>query len=347
MSSQKATIQGFTRVVISPFRKIILKSQELKRRRPHRSFKKTDTTTARRDLKLPSYWLFTKSVWKIIWNNKRFYLKFFLLFCVFSVALLGILNQDTYINFRDQLNKAEDNGTANFGLLKYATLAISAVTSSSGASISDGQKVVGILMFIVGWLMLVWALRMILAGYRIRLRDALYSAGAPLMSTLAVFCVAILQLIPLAVCFIVYNALTNVGIINSGIAIENMAFWFVIVLTAVLTLYWWTSTFVALIITTTPPCMYPGEALRLAGDIVVGRRLKILLRLLYMLWPILIIWILVLIPATILDNTLQVNWLPLIPLTVLLLTSLTIIWIATYIYLLYRRIVDSDNKLAL
>lgn len=328
--------------LLSPFRKMRGKAQEFLKRRPHRSFKKTDSREVKNDLRLPGYVVFANSVWKTIWRDKKFYLKFFLLFCGFAVVLLGVLNQETYTTFRDQLNRAEDSSETHFGALKYITLAVSAVTSSPSANISDGQTVVGVLMFLVGWLMLVWALRQILAGHKIKLRDALYSSGTSLVSTLAVLAVAILQLIPLALCFIVYSALTDVGIINSGVAIENMAFWFAAALVVALTLYWWTATFIALVIVTLPG-MYPGEALRMAGDIVVGRRLKILFRLFYMAWPILLLWAAILIPATILDNVVQVNWLPLVPFTVLLLTSLTMVWVATYIYLLYRGIVEGDS----
>lgn len=329
--------------LLSPFRKMCGKNKEFLRRRPHRSFRKTDGREVSRDLRLPGYVAFSSSVWRTIWQNKRFYFKFFLLFVGFAVVLLGVLNQETYTNFRDQLNKIEDSGTANLGVLKYITLAISAVTAGSELNISDGQKVVGVLMFLVGWLMIVWALRQILAGRsKIRLRDALYNSGTSLVSTLAVLAVAVLQLIPLAVCFIIYDALTGVGIINGGIAIENMAFWFVVALVVALTLYWWASTFIALIIVTLPG-MYPSEALRMAGDIVVGRRLKILFRLLFMALPMLVVWILILIPATILDNVIQINWLPLVPFVVLLLTSLTIVWVATYVYSLYRGIVENEK----
>ncbi|MCL1929840.1 hypothetical protein FWF93_01760 [Candidatus Saccharibacteria bacterium] len=326
--------------LLSPFRKSRGKIKDFLKRRPHRSFKKTSRREARVNLKLPGYTAFLFSVWKTIWQNKKFYLKFFLLFCGFAVVLLGVLNQESYTNFRDQLNQAEGSGSTNFGALKYVTLAVSAITSNTGLSISDGQKVVGVLMFIIGWLMIVWALRQILVGRKVRLRDALYSSGSSLVSTLAVLAVAVLQLIPLALCFVIYNALTGVGIINSGIAIENMAFWFAAALVATLTLYWWTSTFMALIIVTLPG-MYPGKALRMAGDMVAGRRLQILFRLLHMAWPMLLVWVAVLVPATILDNVIQINWLPLVPFTVLLMMGLTIVWATTYVYLLYREVVEN------
>jgi hypothetical protein len=330
----------------SPFRKMRAKNEAFLARRPHRSFKKTDSREVKRRLKLPGYFAFSSQVWRTIWQNKRFYLKFFLLFLVFSIVLLGVLNQETYTNFRSQLNEAESSGSTNFGVLKYVTLAVSAVTSSSSGSVSEGQTVVGVLMFIIGWLMLVWALRQFLAKQRrVRLRDALYSSGTSLVSTLFVLGVAVLQLIPLALCFIIYNALSGVGLINAGIAIENMIFWAILALVVALTLYWWTSTFIALVIVTLPG-MYPGEALRMAGDIVVGRRLRILYRLLYMMCPVLLAWIVVLLPVVILDNIIQVNWLPLVPMAVLLLTTLTIIWVATYIYLLYRKLVEDDAKTA-
>jgi hypothetical protein len=329
--------------VASPFKKMLWKSRAFRKRRPHRTFRKTDRIVKNRSLKLPGYIAFANSVWAIIWKNRRFFIKFFLLFCVFSVVLLGVLNQESYVKMRDSINSAEESSTTDLGVMKYLTLAISAVTSSSGSTVSEGQQVIGVIMFLFGWLMLVWALRHILAGNKPRLRDALYGAGSPLVSTLFILIVAVLQLIPLALSLLAYQALAGVGIISNGIAIENMAFWVAEAVIVALTLYWLTSTFIALLIVTLPG-KYPGAALKAAGDIVGGIRLRILLRLLYMAWPVLLMWLLILVPIIILDNAIQISWLPLVPLTILLLTTLTIIWCASYIYLLYRKVVEDDAK---
>jgi hypothetical protein len=336
--------RGLPARIVRPFRKMKGKNEEFLRRRPNKSLHRTDKHSRKRSLKLPGYIRFANDVWKTIWRNKRFYTKFFLLFCVFSIVLLGVLNQSTYTSYRDSLDSAEADGTTKLGFVKYLTLAASAITSGSGSSVSEGQQVIGVIMFLLGWLMLVWALRQILAGHKPKLRDALYNAGAPAVSTLFVLIIGALQLIPLALSLLAYQALTGVGIINNGIAIENMAFFVAEALIVALTLYWLVSTFLALVIVTLPG-MYPGAALRAAGDIVVGRRLRILLRVLYMIWPMLVLWAVILIPVVILDNAIKIAWLPLVPLAVLLLTTLTIVWCASYIYLLYRRIVADDAKI--
>ncbi|MDR1300530.1 MAG: hypothetical protein LBK50_02370 [Candidatus Nomurabacteria bacterium] len=342
-----AAVQKFIKSIpsriASPFRKMFWKNRNFRGRRPHRSLRRTDKIAKNRSLKLPSYIAFTNSVWKTIWRNKGFYIKFFLLFCVFSVVLLGVLDQETYVKFRDSLNSSEDSGSTQLGFLKYFTLAASAITSSSGSTISEGQRIIGIIMFLLGWLMLVWALRQILAGHKPKLRDSLYSAGSPMISTLFVIVIGALQLLPLALSLLAYQALTGVGIINSGIAIENMAFWLAEAFIVALTLYWMVPTFFALVIVTLPG-MYPFAALKNAGDRMVGRRLRFLYRIIYMALPILLLWLLVLVPIIILDNAIQVAWLPLVPLFVLLLTTLTIIWCATYIYLLYRKVLEDDAK---
>jgi hypothetical protein len=149
-------------------------------------------------------------------------------------------------------------------------------------------------------------------------------------------------MLPFALVLLAYSSVTAVGWINIGIQIENMAAWCVMAITAVMTLYWICSSFIALIIVTLPG-MYPFAALRAAGDLVVGRRLKLVFRLIFMALPVMLMWIVVLLPAILIDSWLQLTWQPLVPIMVLLLTTLKIIWCAAYIYLLYRRMVDDPE----
>ena len=127
-----------------------------------------------------------------------------------------------------------------------------------------------------------------------------------------------------------------------------MVFWMVASLLAVLSLYWVTSTIIALVIVTLPG-MYPMRALKTAGDLVIGRRLRILLRLLWMLLGIVVVWAAVMIPIVIFDTWLKGAWpaiasFPTIPLTLLAASSVTVVWAASYVYLLYRKVVDDDAR---
>lgn len=127
-----------------------------------------------------------------------------------------------------------------------------------------------------------------------------------------------------------------------------MLFWIAAGLLTLLSIYWISSTFFALIVVTLPG-MYPMQALRTAGDMVVGRRLRILLRLLWMGLGLVLAWALVLIPFILFDGWLkgvwpQIEWLPIVPVVLLLMSTATVVWTAAYIYLLYRKVVDDDAK---
>ena len=125
-----------------------------------------------------------------------------------------------------------------------------------------------------------------------------------------------------------------------------MLFWIVAGGLATLSLYWITTSVLAMVVVTLPG-MYPMRALRIAGDMVVGRRLRILLRILWMLFLLALFWIIILIPVILIDIGVKnlvpgLQWLPVVPLIIAGLTTVSVIWISSYVYILYRRIVDDD-----
>ena len=127
-----------------------------------------------------------------------------------------------------------------------------------------------------------------------------------------------------------------------------MLFWIAAGGLAALSAYWITSTALAMVVVTLPG-MYPLRALRIAGDMVVGRRLRILYRLLWMTVITVLAWVILLIPFIMIDMGLKawipaIDWLPIVPVVVLILGTISFIWMTTYVYLLYRGIVDDDAK---
>lgn len=154
------------------------------------------------------------------------------------------------------------------------------------------------------------------------------------------------QLIPAGLLALVYGALAQTSYIAEGLG--AFLFFTTAALVIVLTLYWLTSTFFALIIITLPG-MYPWRAVRAASDIVLGRRLRILLRLLWLGIGALIIWTVVLIAAVYVDQWLrsQFEWvvnIPLVPALIVFLSIITTIWVSTYVYMMYRMAVADDAK---
>ena len=318
--------------------------KNFKKRRPHASFRRTLRRDYARPLKLPGYWAFTNEVRALLWKNKKLFLLFVLVYAVLTAFIVGIASQATYAEYTDAL---KESGSKLFGgewwQVGQAGILLSAgVLGSLNETPGSVERLVALFLGIMIWLTTVWLLRAILAGKKPRLRDGIYSAGAPVISTLLVFAVAIIQLLPVALAAIAYGAASASGLITEGI--ESMVFWAFEILLLTLSVYWMSSTFFALIIITLPG-MYPMQAFKAAGDLVIGRRVRILLRFLWLFFLLFIVWSVVMIPLIFFDAWLKSVWpaianVPIVPVALLLVASLSIIWMSAYTYLFYRKVVD-------
>lgn len=311
--------------------------QEFMKRRPQRSFRLSKSRDIKRSFKIPGYFAFAREVFGAIWSDKGLFAKFILLYAGISLVVVGALNQDSYVALRDSVMGASEG----LGVGEMVSLIGGVVTASSSEDATMTSQIVTGILLLFGWLAIVWILRYRKAGKEIRLRDALYNCGSPIFATFTLLLIMILQLVPFALALLVYTSVSGIGLINWSIDIENMAAWCALAAVAVLTLYWMVTSFIALIIVTNPGT-YPWTAIRIAGDKVVGRRARILLRLLFMLLPVVVLWLIVLVPTILLDNALKVDWLPLVPFASLLLSTLTLVWMASYIYLLYRYLIEDE-----
>ena len=331
-----------------PFVSLKTHVQGFMARRPHRSFQLTRRRDYHRSLQLPGFLGFTGIVNKMLWSHRKTFIILIAIYAVLTTVLIGIGSQDNYATLTSTL---QDTGSevfeGNFAELgKAGLLFVSIAGSGLTEAPSDSQQIYTVIIGLMVWLVTVWLLRNMLAGHKVRLRDGMYSAGAPIVSTFLVGLLMIVQLLPLGLAVIGYSAATASGLLAGGV--EAMLFWFAAALLTVLSLYWITSTFFAMIIVTLPG-MYPMKAIKAAGDMVVGRRLRILLRLLWMVLCIGVAWVVVLIPLILIDSGIkhfwtQIDWVPIIPVALLLLGVASVVWGASYVYLLYRRVVDDDAK---
>ncbi len=333
-----------------PFTKIRKRYESFLNRRPHRSFRRTRRRDYARSLEIPGYFSFTKYVGKTIWKYRKTFSLLALFYAVMTALMVGIGSQDIYSTLNGTLKTTSgDLFNGVIGAIGRAGL-LFATTATGGISLAltEAQQVYAGLITLITWMTSVWLLRNYLAGNKVKLRDGLYSAGSPIISTFIVTLVFIVQLLPLALALIGFGAASATGLIGGGV--EAMLFWIVAGLLVLLSLYWVTSTFFALIIVTLPG-MYPFRAIKAAGDLVVGRRLRILLRLIWMLFVMAVIWALIMIPIIMIDTWIKgllpgLSWVPTIPVILLILSAFSIIWISSYVYLLYRKVVDDDSESA-
>lgn len=330
------------------FERSKLRIHNYRLRRPHRSFRLTRRRDYRRSLKLPGYIAFTFEVNRTLKKYRKPFIRLAVTFALATALLAGIASQETYTELTDTLREA---GTevfqGNFGEMQQAGILVFAIaTTGLNATPGEGQQITAVILTLMVWLSTVWLLRNLLAGHSVRMRDAIYSAGAPIVQTALLALVALIQIIPVGIAIVAYSAASATGLLAGGV--ETMLFWVVALLLGGLSLYWITSTFFAMIIATLPG-MYPMQALRTAGDMVVGRRVRVLARLLWMGLCVAIGWVLILLPIVLFDTWLkgvipQIQWLPIVPVTLLIISTLSAIWISSYIYLLYRKVMDDNAK---
>ncbi len=331
-----------------PFVKVKQRYDSFLKRRPHRSFRQTRRRDYARSLKLPGYIAFTNYVTRTIWINRKTFGFLGILYALMTVLLVGIASQDLFSTMANTINTTSgDLFASGFGQIgKAGLLFVTAATGGLSQPLTESQQIYAGIITLLTWMTSVWLLRNIMAGHKVKMRDGLYSAGSPIVSTFIIALVFIIQLLPLALAFIGYAAASATGLLDSGV--EAMLFWIAAGLLAVLSIYWSTSTFFAMVIVTLPG-MYPYRALKTAGDIVVGRRLRILLRLIWMVFMVIFTWAIIMIPIIMLDVWIKsfwtaIAWVPTIPILLLVLGAFTIIWISSYIYLLYRKVVADDAQ---
>lgn len=331
--------------------RVTKKRREFLARRPHHSFRLTRRRDYVRHITLPGYISFTHYVTKTLWHYKKTFGLLGLLFMALFVVLVGWQSQSAYSTNIDTLSEVVSGvfgDNANV-LGRAGVYLVSAITTVGRTDYTAIQGTSAVVMLFMLWLTAVWLLRNSMAGRAVKLRDGLYNAGAPILSTACIACLVVLQFVPLAVAVIVSNAATTTGLLASGGAVA-MLFWIAVVLLGVLSLYWWTSSIIALVIVTLPG-MYPYQAIKLAGDLVLGYRVKILCRWLWMLLVAIIAEIIILFPAILIDMALRAwlpavaAWLPVVPFVMLASVSFIVMWIAAYVYLFYRKLVDNEEPI--
>lgn len=298
-----------------------------------------------RGLKLPSYSVFTHTVTSTLWANRKLFGLLTLFYGIIIFVFSGVTSQDAFTNITKTIDSAGSIAEM-FGSYGKAGLALLATLVTGPTSLSVDQQIYLVLALVFVWLTTVWLLRERLVGRKPKLRDGLYSAGAPFLSTLMLVFLAFIQLLPLGIVIAVYAALAMVGVLSSGLSM--MIFTIFAALLVALSFYWLTGTFIALVVVTLPG-MYPMRAIKVAGDLVIGRRLRILFRLFWMILLIALLWLVVVIPLVQLDTWMarSLNWwgvIPVVPVVIACMFAWTVVWSSSYVYLLYRRIIDDDTK---
>jgi len=265
---------------------------------PHKNFKRTYREDYLRDLEVPGIGQHIFQAFKMIFLNWKIFLPLVVIFTAVTVLTLGFLNVSS---FKD--------------------VAVSVVVT---------------IVILILWLATIFVIRHKMAGNKVGLRDTLYNAMTPLLSSLVVLTVAVIQAVPVMLVTIAYSAAIETHFLDEPFyALLFLVFAGLMIL---LTSYLWSSSLMALTAVSAPG-LYPFEAIKAANELMMGRRIRFVLRLIALFIVLFILWAILIWPLAV--------WLPESPVTSVILIAVgcfSTIYIASYLYLYYRYMLKYDNK---
>lgn len=313
---------------------------------PHKSFKRSYREDYQRELEVPGIMHHIFATLKIIFKNWKLFLPFLVIVVLLNVVLVGIMSQATYMQFQDALDKTSEQvaGGDIGNVAKAGLLLVSTVTTGglSGES-SEVATVFGVMIFLIIWLVTIFLLRHRLAGHEVKLRDGLYNATTPLISTFVVLVIALIQCIPIFLLIIAYSAAVQTDFLATPF--YALMFFIFAALMILLSGYLLSSSLIALVAVSAPG-LYPLKALGAASDLMMGRRMKFILRLVALLIAVVIMWVVVMLPLILFDLGMKnFEWtagIPFVPICLNVMTCFTAMYITAYLYLYYRWMLDYD-----
>lgn len=334
-------------------KQLIKKQDEV---RLHRSFKRSYYEDYQRKTELPSLTSQASAAFKMFFKFWKIFLPLLLIFVGLYIFLIGAMSENTLADVKanvEQTNK--DVADGKIGTVGKAGLTLLGIISTGGlTTMNDAQIVIAVLLFAIIWLVTIYLARHLLAGHQeIKMRDGFYSALSPLISTLVVGLIIFLEAIPIMLTIIVFQVALTTEFLSTPF--YALLFFMFAALMITLSLYLLSSSFFAIIVVSAPG-LYPLTAVRMAKNLIMGRRLRFLIRVFYLVIIVALLYLLLLMPAIILDGALkaQFSWLteskiPFVAIIQLTITVFIFIYLSIYFYLFYRALLDynDDAKLEL
>lgn len=266
--------------------------------------------------------------WQVLTTLKRYWktlggivLVYLFLNVVFASGISNISsNFDTI--------KSDLKTTGGHGLWHAAGGFGSLVATSGAGSTTTGSTLQSVL-FILESLVIIWALRHLLSGQPVTVKLAFYKSMTPLIPFLLVVAVIIIQLLPVTIGGLVLSVVSTSIFTSSALATVFTAVIFALL--AAWSIYMVSASVFGLYIVTLPD-MQPRQALRAARDLVRFRRLAVIRKVFFMPLFVLAVMAVIIVPLILYASSV-------VPAAFYVLSMLTILFVHTYLYSLYRGLI--------
>lgn len=316
---------------------------------PHKSFRRSYHEDYVRKTETPGLLEHAMTTFQLIFKHWRTFLPLIIIMTISYIVLVGLMNEELYLQFQDSINETsaelangEIGNFAKAGLLLLSTI----TTGGLNTGMDETQMVFMLFLFLVMWLTTIYLMRHFVAGGKPKLRDALYNALTPLISTLLVFCVIFIQAIPAMLVIITYSAAVATGFLSTPF--YALVYFIFAALMILITAYLFSSSIIALVAVTAPG-VYPITALSSASDLMNGRRVKFIIRIVYLIIVVALIYAIIMTPIILVDLWLKgicefiAGW-PIVPFFLLVVTCFSFVYATVYLYRYYRWLLDYQEK---
>lgn len=272
-----------------------------------------------------SFRLMAKSL-KLLQQHWRLFLVITIIYGVLSIILVRGIGGGLDLS---SLKESLKNGVeGQYSQLATGTILFSYLIGSSGSSANPDAGTYQTLLVVLMSLVVIWALRQVLAGQAIKARDAFYKGTYPLVQFILILLVISVQLLPLLIGAWIYAAVIGNGLASSG---PEKLLWLVIFFAlAVASFYMVSSSIFAAYIVTLPD-MTPLKALRSARALVRNRRWAVIRKVLFLPVAVFVIGAVIMIPL-ILVVTPAAEWI------FFALSMCSLVIVHSYMYNLYREL---------
>jgi hypothetical protein len=286
------------------------------------------TKKAERGSQLPSIWQLTVASGRLLARHWRLFVGITAIYGLLNLVLVqGLAGSTNVASLKHDLSQTFSGHLGSVG----SSLGVFVVlVGSAGNGSSQTAGAYQLFLALITSLAVIWTLRQLLAGHTMRIRDAYYRGMYPFIPFILVLMVISLQLLPLLIGSSLYSLVITNGI---AVSIIEKGLWLILfIVLALWSLYMISASLFGLYIVTLPD-MTPMSALRSARELVQGRRWLVLRKILYLPLLLLAVAAIIMVPIII--------WLtPLAQWIFFLLTMFSLIAIHTYMYNLYRELLN-------
>ncbi len=261
---------------------------------------------------------------KILGQNWKVFLGIIIVYGVLNLILVRGFSGSGNIT---QLKTSLDNALhGDWSQVSSAGLLFVYLLGSAGNTASATAGAYQLILTLVASLALIWTLRSVYGGTKVRIRDGFYNGMYPLVKFMLVLLVIGLQLIPGAIGILLYSFVVGGGVAASFA--ETAAWTLALMALITVSLYMVSSSLFALYIVCLPD-MTPIRALRSARSLVAARRWNVLRKVLFLPVSLAVLVGLVVVPLIIFVT-------PVAAWVLYVLTMLLLPLLHCYMYRLYR-----------